>query len=144
MDITPANDELACHRHPGLVVARQNTGRTLVIRPSSRAKLNVLPISPVCQRFTRKKHMPSAACRLIKDILSPGITYIIQSCLMRYEPEHKTRTRDRIVRNAARKLRGEGLSGPGVASGMKAAGLPAGGFRQHFVCNVELLAHGIV
>ena len=42
---------------------------------------------------------------------------------MRYEPEHKTRTRDRIVRNAARKLRAEGLSGPGLASVMKASGL---------------------
>ncbi len=40
---------------------------------------------------------------------------------MRYEPEHKTQTRDRIVRNAARKLRAEGLSSPGVASVMKAA-----------------------
>jgi len=39
---------------------------------------------------------------------------------MRYEPEHKTQTRDRIVRNAARKLRAEGLSSPGVASVMKA------------------------
>ena len=35
---------------------------------------------------------------------------------MRYEPEHKARTRERIVRNAARKLRTDGLSGPGVAS----------------------------
>jgi len=34
---------------------------------------------------------------------------------MRYEPEHKTRTRERIVRKAARKLRAHGLSGSGVA-----------------------------
>ena len=47
---------------------------------------------------------------------------------MRYEPEHKTQTRDRIVRNAARKLRAEGLSSPGVASVMKASGLTVGGF----------------
>src|SRR5438270_10004883 len=62
---------------------------------------------------------------------------------MRYEPEHKTRTRDRIVRNAARKLRGEGLSGPGVASVMKASGLTVGGFYKHFRSKDELLADAI-
>src|SRR5438105_15144901 len=62
---------------------------------------------------------------------------------MRYEPEHKTRTRDRIVRNAARKLRGEGLSGPGVASVMKASGLTVGGFYKHYRSKDELLADAI-
>jgi TetR/AcrR family transcriptional repressor of nem operon len=62
---------------------------------------------------------------------------------MRYEPEHKTRTRDRIVRNAARKLRAEGLSGPGVASVMKATGLTVGGFYKHFRSKDELFAEAI-
>src|SRR5437870_12845677 len=62
---------------------------------------------------------------------------------MRYEPEHKTRTRDRIVRNAARKLRAEGLRGPGVASVMKASGLTVGGFYKHFRSKDELLADAI-
>src|SRR3954453_13682701 len=62
---------------------------------------------------------------------------------MRYEPEHKTQTRDRIVRNAARKLRAEGLSGPGVASVMKASGLTVGGFYKHFRSKDELLAESI-
>ena len=62
---------------------------------------------------------------------------------MRYEPEHKTRTRDRIIRNAARKLRAEGLSGPGVASVMKASGLTVGGFYKHFRSKDELLADAI-
>jgi len=62
---------------------------------------------------------------------------------MRYEPEHKTRTRDRIVRNAARKVRAEGLSGPGVASVMKASGLTVGGFYKHFRSKDELLADAI-
>jgi TetR/AcrR family transcriptional regulator, transcriptional repressor for nem operon len=62
---------------------------------------------------------------------------------MRYEPEHKTRTRDRILRNAARKLRAEGLSGPGVASVMKASGLTVGGFYKHFRSKDELLAAAI-
>ena len=62
---------------------------------------------------------------------------------MRYEPEHKTRTRDRIVRNAARKLRAEGMRGPGVASVMKASGLTVGGFYKHFRSKDELLAEAI-
>jgi TetR/AcrR family transcriptional regulator, transcriptional repressor for nem operon len=62
---------------------------------------------------------------------------------MRYKPEHKTQTRDRIVRNAARKLRAEGLSGPGVASVMKASGLTVGGFYKHFRSKDELLADAI-
>src|SRR3954467_10986443 len=63
---------------------------------------------------------------------------------MRYEPEHKTRTRHRIVRNASRKLLTEGLSGPGVASVMKASGLTVGGFYKHFSSKDELLADAIV
>jgi TetR/AcrR family transcriptional regulator, transcriptional repressor for nem operon len=62
---------------------------------------------------------------------------------MRYEPDHKARTRERIVRNAARKLRTDGLSGPGVASVMKASGLTVGGFYKHFRSKDELLADAI-
>jgi TetR/AcrR family transcriptional repressor of nem operon len=62
---------------------------------------------------------------------------------MRYEPEHKAQTRDRIIRNAARKLRAEGMSGPGVASVMKASGLTVGGFYKHFRSKEELLAEAI-
>ena len=62
---------------------------------------------------------------------------------MRYEPEHKKQTRDRIVKNAARKLRAEGLSGPGVASVMKASGLTVGGFYKHFRSKEELLADAV-
>jgi TetR/AcrR family transcriptional regulator, transcriptional repressor for nem operon len=62
---------------------------------------------------------------------------------MRYEPEHKKQTRDRILRNAARKVRAQGLSGPGVASVMKASGLTVGGFYKHFRSKEELLAEAI-
>src|SRR6266571_6647334 len=62
---------------------------------------------------------------------------------MRYDPQHKSQTRDRIVRNAARKLRAEGLSSPGVASVMKASGLTVGGFYKHFRSKDELLADSI-
>jgi TetR/AcrR family transcriptional repressor of nem operon len=62
---------------------------------------------------------------------------------MRYKPEHKKRTHERIVRNAARKFRAEGLSGIGVASVMKASGLTAGGFYRHFRSKDELVAEAI-
>jgi TetR/AcrR family transcriptional repressor of nem operon len=62
---------------------------------------------------------------------------------MRYEPEHKTQTRDRIVRNAARKFRAEGLSGAGVARIMQASGLTVGGFYKHFQSKDELITNAI-
>jgi TetR/AcrR family transcriptional repressor of nem operon len=62
---------------------------------------------------------------------------------MRYDPEHKIRTRDSIVRVASRKIRGEGMSGPGVASVMKASGLTVGGFYKHFRSKDDLLADAI-
>ena len=62
---------------------------------------------------------------------------------MRYEPEHKRQTRERILRNAARKLRAEGLSRPGVAGVMKASGLTVGGFYKHFRSKDELLADAV-
>jgi TetR/AcrR family transcriptional regulator, transcriptional repressor for nem operon len=62
---------------------------------------------------------------------------------MRYEQEHKTQTRDRIVRNTARKIRAEGLNGPGVASVMKASGLTVGGFYKHFRSKHQLFVEAI-
>lgn len=62
---------------------------------------------------------------------------------MRYEPGHKATTHRRIVKNAARRLRAEGLSGPGVAKLMKASGLTVGGFYKHFRSKDELLVEAI-
>jgi TetR/AcrR family transcriptional regulator, transcriptional repressor for nem operon len=62
---------------------------------------------------------------------------------MRYEPDHKSRTHRRIVKNAARRLRVDGLQGPGVATLMKASGLTVGGFYKHFRRKDDLLAEAI-
>src|ERR1700681_1587748 len=62
---------------------------------------------------------------------------------MRYGQEHKARTHQRILKNAARRFRAEGLNGPGVASVMKASGLTVGGFYKHFRSKDELLAEAI-
>src|SRR4051794_3963334 len=91
---------------------------------------------------TTRKRRARAAFRQPK-ILSQWIMYVTQCSDMRYEPEHKTRTRARIVRNAARKLRAEGLSGSGVASVMRASGLTVGGFYKHFRSKDALLADAI-
>jgi|SRR5581483_6994658 len=62
---------------------------------------------------------------------------------MRYEPEHKERTRRRIVESAARQFRTEGMNGPGVAKLMKASGLTHGGFYKHFASKDDLFAEAI-
>src|SRR5215471_17498052 len=70
------------------------------------------------------------------------ITSIIQFG-MRYDVEHKDRTRRRIVRNASRQLRAKGMNGPGVATLMKASGLTHGGFYKHFARRDDLVAEAI-
>jgi len=62
---------------------------------------------------------------------------------MRYEADHKARTHQRIVKNAARRFRAEGLGGAGVATVMKASGLTVGGFYKHFRSKDDLLAAAI-
>ena len=47
------------------------------------------------------------------------------------------------MRNASRKLRAEGLNGPGIASLMNASGLTVGGFYKHFRSKDELFAEAI-
>lgn len=62
---------------------------------------------------------------------------------MRYTPEHKAETRQRIVRSASRQFRAEGLSGPNVGDLMKASGLTHGGFYKHFESRDELLVEAV-
>lgn len=59
---------------------------------------------------------------------------------MRYSLDHKRRTRQRILRTAARQIRAHGLEGPAVATVMQASGLTHGGFYKHFRNKDDLLA----
>jgi Transcriptional regulator len=59
------------------------------------------------------------------------------------EMSHKERTRTRIIDEAAKALRTEGLTGIGVADLMKRAGLTHGGFYAHFESRDDLVAHAI-
>lgn len=58
---------------------------------------------------------------------------------MRYQSEHKAKTHKRIVEDASRRFRSEGLSGAGVASVMRDTGLTHGGFYKHFGSKNDLL-----
>src|ERR1051326_1419724 len=58
---------------------------------------------------------------------------------MRYRPAHKTETHQKIVQDASRRVRAEGLTGAAVSAVMGDAGLTHGGFYKHFASKDELL-----
>jgi TetR/AcrR family transcriptional repressor of nem operon len=62
---------------------------------------------------------------------------------MRYGPEHKQQTRQKVLHSAARALRRDGPGRVAVAEVMRAAGLTHGGFYAHFDSKEDLLAHAI-
>ena len=58
---------------------------------------------------------------------------------MRYDAEHKQRTRERVLRVAAKAIRAEGPHRVGVAGVMKKAGLTHGGFYAHFASKEAMI-----
>ena len=62
---------------------------------------------------------------------------------MRYRPEHKAKIHQKIVKDASRRVRAEGLSGAAVSAVMKDAGLTHGGFYKHFGSKDELLIESL-
>lgn len=62
---------------------------------------------------------------------------------MRYQPDHKAETHRKIVKDAARRVRAEGITGAAVSSVMQDAGLTHGGFYKHFGSKDELLLESI-
>jgi TetR/AcrR family transcriptional regulator, transcriptional repressor for nem operon len=63
--------------------------------------------------------------------------------VMRYRPEHKVETHEKIVKDASRRVRAEGLNGAAVAAVMRDAGLTHGGFYKHFASKDELLVESL-
>jgi TetR/AcrR family transcriptional repressor of nem operon len=59
---------------------------------------------------------------------------------MRQSREEKARTHERILEIASKRIREQGLEGPGVAEIMAAAGLTHGGFYKHFESRDDLIA----
>ncbi|WP_158749270.1 TetR/AcrR family transcriptional regulator [Acidobacterium sp. S8] len=62
---------------------------------------------------------------------------------MRYRPEHKAEVHQKIVKDASRRVRTEGLNGAGVAAVMRDTGLTHGGFYKHFESKDELLLESL-
>src|ERR1700722_11114256 len=62
---------------------------------------------------------------------------------MRYQPKHKAEIHQRIVKDASRRVRAEGLGGAGVAAVMRDTGLTHGGFYKHFGSKEELLIESL-
>jgi TetR/AcrR family transcriptional regulator, transcriptional repressor for nem operon len=62
---------------------------------------------------------------------------------MRYRPEHKTETHQKIVKDASRRVRAEGLNGAAVAAVMRDTGLTHGGFYKHFQNKDALLVESL-
>ena len=62
---------------------------------------------------------------------------------MRYPPEQKHKTREKIVKDASRRLRAEGLTGAAVSAVMRDAGLTHGGFYKHFKSKDELVIESL-
>ncbi len=62
---------------------------------------------------------------------------------MRYSAEHKAETHKKIVEEASRRFRVEGLQGAGVAEVMRDTGLTHGGFYKHFSSKDDLLAESL-
>jgi TetR/AcrR family transcriptional repressor of nem operon len=62
---------------------------------------------------------------------------------MRYRPEHKAKIHQKIVKDASRRVRVEGLGGAAVAAVMRDNGLTHGGFYKHFGSKDELLIESL-
>jgi TetR/AcrR family transcriptional regulator, transcriptional repressor for nem operon len=62
---------------------------------------------------------------------------------VRYRPEHKLETRQKIVKDASRRVRAEGLNGAAVSAVMKDAGMTHGGFYKHFGSKDDLLLESL-
>ena len=60
--------------------------------------------------------------------------------MVRYDKDHKERTRSSIVEAASRAFRAQGIDGVGVGDVMASTGLTHGGFYAHFAGKEDLVA----
>ena len=62
---------------------------------------------------------------------------------MRYRPEHKVEVHRKILKEASRRVRAEGIAGAAVSSVMRDSGLTNGGFYKHFGSKDDLLRESL-
>src|SRR5258708_37233981 len=75
--------------------------------------------------------------------LHRGMTSSILQSVMRYPPEHKAEVHQKIVKDASRRVRTDGLNGAAVAAVMRDTGLTHGGFYKHFENKDDLLLESL-
>jgi len=75
--------------------------------------------------------------------LHRGMISSILHSVMRYRPEHKAEVHRKIVKDASRRVRAEGLNGAAVAAVMRDTGLTHGGFYRHFESKDELVLESL-
>jgi len=63
--------------------------------------------------------------------------------VMRYQPGHKAEIHQKIVRDASKRVRSNGLNGAAVAAVMGDTGLTHGGFYKHFTSKDDLLVESL-
>ncbi len=63
--------------------------------------------------------------------------------VMRYQPGHKAAIHQKIVKDASRRVRSNGLNGAAVAAVMGDTGLTHGGFYKHFGSKDDLLVESL-
>jgi TetR/AcrR family transcriptional repressor of nem operon len=71
------------------------------------------------------------------------IIILSEPAQMRYDPEHKLKTREKVLKAAAKAIRTQGPHRVGVAGVMRDAGLTHGGFYAHFESKDALVAAAI-
>lgn len=62
---------------------------------------------------------------------------------MRYQADHKAEIHQKIVKDASRRVRSEGITGAAVSAVMRDAGLTHGGFYKHFGSKDELILESV-
>jgi|SRR5580692_10297866 len=62
---------------------------------------------------------------------------------MRYRAEHKAEIHQKIVKDASRRVRAEGITGAAVSAVMRDAGLTHGGFYKHFESKDDLFMESL-
>lgn len=62
---------------------------------------------------------------------------------MRYQLDHKAEIHQKIVKDASRRVRAEGITGAAVSAVMRDAGLTHGGFYKHFDSKDELILEAV-
>ncbi len=87
--------------------------------------------------------MDSRFFRAVRGVLHRRMVPRILRWIMRYPPEHKAEIHEKIVKDASRRVRAEGLNGAGVAAVMRDNGLTHGGFYRHFGSKDDLLIESL-